>query len=94
MKNKMNLSEAYAVAHKLPHSIEQIKHMNIDELKDLSVSIDEFKRPYYRIWHYVKKNWETGYSASELLELSSNFGLLKGVEKLLYKRIWKLSHYR
>lgn len=87
MRNKLDLLEAKTSAKSLPLSEEELKGMSVDQLMDLSASIDGLKKPYYRIWHYEKKGWDTGFSPLELLELSGLFSLLKTSEQFLQETI-------
>lgn len=90
MKNSINIATMTQIVHTLPQNVQDINHRSVDEMRDLSASIDEYKKPFYRIWHYIKQNWDTGYSTEELEELTELFGKLKSSQKMLSNVIWDM----
>ncbi len=90
MNNPIDIHQAHKEISRLPRTITDIAEQHIDTLKDTSANIDSLKKPYYRVWHYIKNNWDTGYSANDIVELRMNFGALKSSQKMLANVIWDM----
>ena len=93
MKNQINVMELLlAVESNKYHNKERFMGLELSFLKELHAHFQEQLNPIYRVWHYQKQGWATGYSSDDITRLENIFASLKKSQKVTSQVIWDLNY--
>ena len=60
------------------------------ELEDMYQFYKETRQPFYKLWYYVRKDWETGYSERQIKWLRQAFNRIRNNEGKCITRLSRL----
>ncbi len=70
----------------------ELMDKSYQELETMCAFYKDTRQPFYKLWYYIRKNWETGYNERQIKWLRQAFNRLRENEGKCISRLARFRH--